>query len=41
MCAIAGGFVGSYLGSRQFSPMLIKRLLGIVLVIAGLKMFFS
>ena len=41
ICAVVGGFVGSYLGSRQFSPMLIRRLLGVVLIIAGMKMFFS
>jgi uncharacterized membrane protein YfcA len=39
--AIAGGAVGSYYGSRRFSPVIIKRLLGAVLVIAGLKMIFS
>ena len=41
IAAIAGGSVGSYFGSRRFSPIIIKRLLGIVLIIAGLKMFFS
>jgi len=39
--AIAGGAVGSYLGSRQFSPRSIKRLLGVVLTIAGLKLIFT
>ncbi len=39
--AVAGGSVGSYLGSRQLSPVAIKRFLGIVLLIAGLKMLFS
>jgi hypothetical protein len=39
--AIAGGSVGSYLGSRQFSPLSIKRLLAIVLTIAGLKLIFT
>jgi uncharacterized membrane protein YfcA len=39
--AIAGGSAGSYFGSRRFSPVVIKRFLGVVLVIAGLKMFFS
>ncbi len=38
IAAIAGGSVGSYLGSRKFSPNIIKRLLGIVLAIAGIKM---
>jgi uncharacterized membrane protein YfcA len=41
LCAVAGGSAGSYLGSRRFSPMLIKRLLGVVLIIAGVKMLFS
>ena len=41
LSAIVGGSVGSYLGSRQFSPIVIKRLLGTVLAIAGLKMLFS
>lgn len=38
---VAGGFIGSYLGSRQFPPAIIKRLLGVVLVIAGVKMIFT
>ena len=41
MAAILGGSVGSYLGSRQFSPLSIKRLLGIVLTIAGFKLLFT
>lgn len=41
VAALAGGTIGSYLGSRQFSPLLIKQLLGIVLVIAGLKLIFA
>jgi uncharacterized protein len=40
---LAGGSIGSYLGSRQFSPPLIKYLLAIVLTItiAGLKLILS
>ncbi|RIK83042.1 MAG: hypothetical protein DCC67_06440, partial [Planctomycetota bacterium] len=38
VAAIAGGAAGSYLGSRRFSPVIIKRLLAVVLVIAGLKL---
>lgn len=38
VAAIAGGFVGSYYGSHRFSPVAIKRLLAIVLLIAGVKM---
>src|SRR5438034_8687799 len=33
--AVAGGALGSYLGSRQFSPVFIRRLLAVVLTIAG------
>lgn len=39
--AIAGGASGSYLGSRTFSHVAIKRLLAIVLVIAGFKLVLS
>lgn len=38
LCAIAGGAAGSYLGSTRFSPTAIKRLLAVVLVIAGVKL---
>jgi hypothetical protein len=41
-CAVlAGGAIGSYLGSRQFSPPVIKYLLAIVLIIAGVKLISS
>jgi len=36
--AILGGLFGSFLGSQRFPPILIKRLLGIVLLIAGVKL---
>jgi uncharacterized membrane protein YfcA len=36
-----GGFIGSYLGSRHYPPMLIKRFLAAVLLIAGLKLIFT
>jgi uncharacterized membrane protein YfcA len=39
--AVSGGAVGSYLGSRQFSPIFIKKLLAIVLTIAGFKLIFA
>jgi len=39
--AIAGGSVGSYLGSYRFSPLVIKRLLAVVLAIAGVKLIFT
>ena len=39
--AVSGGAVGSYLGSRQFSPYFIKKLLAVVLTIAGIKLIFT
>jgi len=39
--AVIGGAIGSYLGSRQFSPVFIKRLLAIVLMIAGCKLILT
>lgn len=36
-----GGSLGSYLGSRRFDPAVIKKLLAIVLVIAGTKLIFT
>lgn len=41
VAAVSGGAVGSYLGSRQFSPTFIKKLLAIVLTIAGFKLIFA
>ena len=41
IAAIAGGTAGSYLGSRRFDHTVIKRLLAIVLVIAGTKLIFT
>jgi len=39
--ALLGGAAGSYLGSRRFPVTTIKRLLAIVLTIAGLKLIFT
>lgn len=39
--AVIGGAAGSYLGSNRFPPALIKRLLAVVLVIAGLKLMLT
>jgi hypothetical protein len=39
--ALAGGAVGSYYGARRFDHTLIKRLLAVVLVIAGAKLIFT
>ena len=41
VAAASGGVVGSYLGSRQFSPNFIKKLLAVVLLIAGYKLIFT
>ena len=38
---ILGGGVGSYLGSRRFEPVVIKRLLALVLLIAGCKLILT
>ena len=38
---ILGGSTGSYLGSRRFEPAMIKRLLAVVLLIAGCKLIFT
>jgi uncharacterized membrane protein YfcA len=39
--AVAGGALGSYLGSRQFSVEVLKKLLAIVLLVAGLKLLVT
>ena len=39
--AVIGGALGSYFGSKRFNPATIKRLLAVVLLIAGLKLIFS
>ena len=39
--AVIGGGCGSYLGSRRLDATLIKRLLAVVLAIAGLKLVFT
>ncbi|HEX7939126.1 MAG TPA: sulfite exporter TauE/SafE family protein [Gemmatimonadaceae bacterium] len=39
--ALAGGAAGSYLGARQFDHTVIKRMLAVVLVIAGVKLIFT
>jgi uncharacterized membrane protein YfcA len=41
VAAAAGGALGSHLGSRKFQPILIKRFLAFVLLIAGLKLMFA
>ena len=39
--AVAGGAAGSYFGSRRFDHIAIKRLLAVVLLIAGTKLIFT
>jgi uncharacterized protein len=41
VAAAVGGFVGATLGSRHFEPVLIRRLLALVLVVAGLKLLLT
>ena len=41
VAAVTGGAVGSYFGSRQFSPVFIKKMLAVVLTIAGVKLIFT
>lgn len=41
VAAVSGGVVGSYLGSQRFSHSAIKRLLAVVLTIAGLKLILT
>ncbi len=41
VAVLAGGSCGSYLGSRHFSPMIVKRMLAVVLAIAGFKLIFT
>ena len=36
-----GGAIGSYFGSRRFDPTLVKRLLAVVLLIAGAKLILA
>jgi len=39
--ALVGGLIGSELGSRRLTPLVMRRLLAAVLVVAGLKMLLS
>lgn len=38
--AVAGGFLGAYLGSKRFSHKRLKQLLAIVLIMASIKLFW-
>jgi len=39
--ALIGGLIGAELGTRRLAPMTMRRLLAVVLVVAGIKMFFT
>jgi uncharacterized membrane protein YfcA len=39
--AVAGGIVGSTLGSRRFNSLTMRRVLALVLVMAGIKLIFT
>lgn len=41
VAAAVGGAIGSYLGSRRFKPVVIKRFLAVVLLIAGTKLILT
>jgi uncharacterized protein len=41
IAAVAGGTCGAYLGSRRFSPVIIRRFLAVVLLIAGIKLILA
>jgi uncharacterized membrane protein YfcA len=41
IAAVTGGTIGSWFGSRRFPQMTIKRLLAVVLTIAGLKLMLT
>jgi uncharacterized membrane protein YfcA len=39
--ALLGGFVGAELGSRRLAPLTMRRLLAVVLIVAGIKMLLA
>ena len=41
MAALAGGFLGAWWGAKHATPAVVRRLLGVVLVIAGLKLLLE
>ena len=41
LSAVMGGSLGSYYGSRRFDPVVIKRMLAVVLLIAGAKLILT
>lgn len=41
LCVLAGGCIGSLLGSRRFNPVWLRRLLAVVLLVAAYKMLIA
>jgi uncharacterized membrane protein YfcA len=41
IAAIVGGFLGSWWGADRAAPLTLRRLLGVVLVLAGIKLLFG
>jgi hypothetical protein len=41
VAALAGGIVGTEFGSRRLAPLWVRRLLAVVLVVAGVKLIFA
>jgi len=41
LAAIVGGWTGAYLGSKRFSVPLIRRLLAVVMLLAGCKLLWT
>jgi uncharacterized membrane protein YfcA len=41
VAALIGGFIGSWWGAKHATPATVRRLLGVVLVIAGIKLLFQ
>jgi uncharacterized protein len=41
LAVVIGGTAGSYFGSRRFPHTVIKRLLAVILLVAGAKLIFT
>ena len=40
LVALVGGFIGAEIGSRRLSAKFLRRMLGLILLVSGLRMFF-
>jgi len=40
LAALVGGWIGAEIGSRRLSAVTIRRMLGLILLFAGVRMFF-